>query len=147
MGFSPILIDLLLMTIRDTWRTEKDGFIRGEEKVNNDGEMEHFIFAKAYYPGQDHSLYLMTLLVYFGHTIFRRWAMCCFTYYTKKVEQGTNVDWRTKTTLFIWVYRQSKQLHFDKRFFCQKLCPFIHPPSNYFQVFCHSLLANASVKK
>ena len=72
MGFSPILIDLLLMTIRDTWRTEKDGFIQGEEKVNNDGEMEHFIFAKAYYPGQDHSLYLMTLLVYFGYTIFRR---------------------------------------------------------------------------
>lgn len=92
MGFSPILIDLLLMTIRDTWRTEKDGFIRGEEKVNNDGEMEHFIFAKAYYPGQDHSLFLMTLLVYFEHTIFRRWAMYCFTYYTKKVEQGTRLE-------------------------------------------------------
>ena len=41
---------------------------------------------------QDHSLYLMTLLVYFGHTIFRRWAMYCFTYYTKKVEQGTRLE-------------------------------------------------------
>ena len=69
MGFSPILIDLLLMTIRDTWRTEKDGFIQGVEKVNNDCEMEYLIFTKAYYPGQDH--HLMTLLVYFGYTIFQ----------------------------------------------------------------------------
>ena len=87
MGFSPILIDLLLMTIRDTWRTEKDGFIQGEEKVNNDGEMEHFIFAKAYYPGQDHSLYLMTLLVYFGYTIFRR---CTGSYILKPMKPLPN---------------------------------------------------------